>query len=142
MTDMITTWVHEAYWRDDVNCATAMLSVLGRVHDVAIASQVMAAATGMHGAGGSGAQCGLVEGGLMFIGLWGRERGRPDAWTVEACRGYAVAFTDSFGSLDCRVLRPQGFAPEQPPHLCEGLSVAAVRWAVDWTRDYFSAARI
>jgi len=37
-----------------------------RVHQC---PQLLDAAVGMHGAGKYGAQCGLVEGSLMFIGL-------------------------------------------------------------------------
>lgn len=133
MNDMIRGLVHEAYWRDDVNCATTMLRVLATVHGVELAPQVLAAATGMHGAGGAGAQCGLVEGGLMFVGVWGRTLGRPDGWIVDRCREYGRTFEARFGSLLCRVLRPQGFVPNQPPHLCQELTEKAALWAATWT---------
>lgn len=132
MSDLIADMVHEAYWRDDVNCATTMLRVLARMQNVDLSPQLLAAATGMHGAGCYGAQCGLVEGGLLFIGLWAGEQGLPVVWVEETCRAYARGFEQGFGSLLCRDLRPQGFAPDQPPHLCEGLSCRAVSWAVDF----------
>lgn len=109
-----------------------MLRVLGAVTGQVIHEQVFAAATGMHGAGRYGAQCGLVEGGLMFLGLWGREMGKTQEWITEACNAYAQGFERRFGSLLCRELRPQGFIDGQPPHMCEGLSVDAASWAVKW----------
>lgn len=111
-----------------------MLRVLGAVTGQVIHEQVFAAATGMHGAGRYGAQCGLVEGGLMFLGVWGREMGRSEAWVAETCNAYAQGFEKRFGSLLCRVLRPQGFVDGQPPHMCEGLSLDAAHWAVEFTR--------
>ncbi len=69
---MVRAEVQDCYWRDDVNCATTMLRVLGRQFGQEIHPQVLAAATGMHGAGRYGAQCGLGGGGLMFLGVWGR----------------------------------------------------------------------
>lgn len=132
ISDLVQTMVQECYRRDDVNCATAMLRILGRSTSLVIHPQVLAAATGMHGAGRYGAQCGLVEGGLMFLGIWGRERGLPEESITDWCSQFAQGFEIRFGSLSCRVLRPQGFAPGQPPHMCEGLTLQAAQWAVDY----------
>lgn len=139
---MVHEEIHACYWRDDVNCAVTMLRVLGRVHGVSIHPQVLAAAVGMHGAGRYGAQCGLVEGSLMFLGLWGDVLGESGAWVADSCQRFARDFEHNFGSLACRVLRPQGFAPDQPPHMCEGLTVRVACWAVDWTRDLSPAQRV
>jgi hypothetical protein len=128
----IREMVRKSYREEDVNCATAMLRVLARSRGMELHPQVFAAATGMHGAGCYGAQCGLVEGGLMFLGILGREKGLSVAGIEAWCRAFAAGFEDGFGSLSCSVLRPQGFAPGQPPHMCEDLSVRAVSWAVDW----------
>jgi hypothetical protein len=109
-----------------------MLRVLAGGRRMELHPQVFAAAAGMHGAGGYGAQCGLVEGGLMFLGIVGRESGL-DAAEIEAlCRAFAAGFTEHFGSLSCSVLRPQGFSAGQPAHMCEGLSVRAAAWAEAW----------
>ncbi len=132
---LVRAEVRVCYWRDDVNCATTMLRVLAQAHGRAPHPQVLAAATGMHGAGRYGAQCGLVEGGLMFLGVWGMEQGKSADWIEAACRSYAQNFEARFGSLLCRVLRPQGFAEDQPPHQCEGLTVEAALWAVEWSRN-------
>ena len=130
--DLIRERVHEYYWEHDFNCAVTMLKILAEINGVALAPQVLAAATGMHGAGGNGAQCGLVEGAMMFVGIWGKEKGYSKDEIGEACRDFALAFIREFGSLDCRVRRPEGFKPENPPHLCEPLSVRAVMFATDF----------
>ena len=124
--DFVRQSVKHCYWQQDLNCATTTLKVLAAKFDLELAPQVIDAATGMHGAGEYGAQCGLVEGGLMFLGLIGRDRGISDARIVEACRLFAGAFEKHFESLLCRELRPEGFRPDNPPHLCENLTCRAI----------------
>lgn len=130
--ELVRERVHEYYWEYDFNCAVTMLKILAEINGMPLAPQVLDAATGMHGAGGNGAQCGLVEGALMFLGIWGKGRGYSKEEIGTACRDFALAFIREFGSLDCRVLRPGGFGPENPPHLCEPLSVRAVMFAVEF----------
>ncbi len=120
--NFINQRVKHYYWERDLNCAATTLKVLAEKFDLELAPQVIDAATGMHGAGEYGAQCGLVEGGLMFLGIIGRDRGMPDARIVDACRLFAGEFEKRFASLLCRELRPEGFHPDNPPHLCEGLT--------------------
>jgi hypothetical protein len=131
--------VHEAYWERDANCATTTLEVLAHEFDLRLGQQVFEAALGMHGAGGYRAQCGLVEGALMFLGLIGRARGIGDDAIVGACYHFAEQFEARFGSLSCRVLRPQGFSPDNPPHLCEGLTCEAILFDIAfvsaWLRE-------
>ena len=114
------------YRADEVNCAVATLKILGERFEVDISRQVLDAAVGMNGAGQYRAQCGLVEGAVMFLGVMGREQGLDDDSIMELSRAYAEAFEKRFGSLSCRVLRPEGFDPDNPPHICEPLSVDAV----------------
>lgn len=122
--------VHEMYWEKEKNCATTTISALGRQFNIEIQPQVYDAIIGMHGAGGFGAQCGLVEGALLFIGIYGKRIGFPDEKAVELCRQYAGEFTETFGSLLCSVLRPEGFKPENPPHICEGLTNRTIMFAI------------
>ena len=68
--DLIQTRVHELYWNDDINCARAMLLSLGELFQMRIERQAMNGAIGLHGAGGFRAQCGLVEGALIFMGIY------------------------------------------------------------------------
>jgi C_GCAxxG_C_C family probable redox protein len=136
MNEFVKSRVAKYYWEDDINCATTTLNILAEHFGVKLHQQVTNAAVGMHGAGEYGAQCGLVEGALMFLGIIGKEKRLADEAVVEACRELAGAFEQRFGSLNCRVLRPQGFKEENPPHLCEPLTCEAIEFSlifvVDW----------
>lgn len=101
--------IHELYWNKDINCAGTMLTCMGDLFQVEIKEQVFHAAVGMHGAGGFRAQCGLVEGGLMFIGIYFNALGKSADAAVVCCYRYAEAFKERFGSLGCSDLRPGGF---------------------------------
>ncbi len=133
-SELVQQRVHTAYWDHDWNCATTTLLTLSEGFGVSLDRQVLDAALGMHGAGGYRAQCGLVEGGLMFIGILGKAQDVADEVVVQLCYDYAEAFEGRFGSLLCRELRPEGFAPDNPPHLCEDLT----RRAILFTWNYLS----
>lgn len=125
-TSFIERRVRNYYWVENLNCTTTVLKVLAETYEVELSQQVLDAALGMHGAGCYGAQCGLVEGTLLFIGIFGRAGNIPDERIIAACRSFAREFEEQFSSLLCRELRPQGFSPDLPPHLCEKLSCAAL----------------
>jgi hypothetical protein len=126
LAQLVEDRVRECYWNHDWNCAVTTLRVLSEVYDVPLNQQILDAAVGMHGAGGYRAQCGLVEGALMFVGVTGRAQGLADGAIVERCYSLAQAFQTLFGSLLCRELRPGGFSPDDPPHLCEDLTRRAI----------------
>ncbi len=134
--DFVQNRVARYYWRDDINCATTTLKILAEHFDLPLSEQVVDAAVGMHGAGEYGAQCGLVEGTLMFLGILGRSRAIPDDAIISACRAYAECFEKRFQSLSCAVLRPQGFDPANPPHLCENFTCQAVGFNVDFAQGF------
>ncbi len=124
MTDF-SKRIHELYFDKDWNCARTMLVCLCESRGIELARQTLDAAIGMHGAGRFRAQCGLVEGSLMALGICGSARGL-DAKEISAlCFDFAGDFTRRFGSLLCRDLRPGGFRPSDPPHACELLTCAA-----------------
>ena len=129
---LIDERVHEYYWKHDYNCATTMLLILAEICVIKLQQQTLDAAIGMHGAGRYGAQCGLVEGALMFIGIYARQKQKTDERIEAECHSFADAFEKEFGSLLCKELRPEGFRPDNPPHLCEGLTKRAVRFALDY----------
>ncbi len=54
--------------------------------------QLLWSAAGLHGAGGYRAQCGLVEGTLMFIGVYFHVMGKTENEIVSACYDFAAAF--------------------------------------------------
>ena len=128
--------IHDLYWNKNLNCARAVLACLGERFGVSIAPQNFHAAIGMHGAGRFRAQCGLVEGALMFIGILGTERGLSEKEIETLCRRFAETFTEEFGSLLCRDLRPGGFRPSDPPHACEAITAKAAGFAEQFMEKY------
>jgi hypothetical protein len=129
--------VHRHYWDHDDTCAFTTLSIVSELFAISLESQVMDAALGMWGAGGHRAQCGLVEGALMFIGVQGSIRGLDRDQISKLCSNFAAGFEEQFGSLACRELRPEGFSPDNPPHICEDLSKRAVRYTTRFLADAF-----
>lgn len=132
--DFIQERVHELYWKEDVNCARTILICLGELFDVRLDSQTLSSAIGLHGAGGFRAQCGLVEGGLMFLGIYFSQFGKNEETIISLCYDYAEAFNQKFKSLRCYDLRPNGFTPNDPPHLCEKLTCEAVAFAYEFIK--------
>ena len=124
--DRMAALVRHYYWDRDLNCARTTLRCLESMLQEPLHPQVYAAAVGCHGAGGTGGQCGLMEGGLLLIGLRGAELGKDEGDIVDLCARYAALFTERFSSLACKDLRPGGIHPNDPPHLCESISVDAI----------------
>ncbi len=133
--DEIKIIVHECYWEYDYNCATTVMKTLAKKYSVELEDQVIFTLIGMHGAGKYGAQCGLVEGSLMFIGIIGKEKNLNNNTIVELCYKYAEQFEEEFGSLQCNILRPEGFKKNNPPHLCEKITSIAIKFIIDFI-DY------
>ena len=124
--------VKEYYWNDDLNCATTNLKILSKFFSIPLSDQIISAAIGMHGAGKYGAQCGLVEGTLMFLGIIGTRYRFQEETIVDQCRQYAEQFENTFQSLSCSILRPEGFNPQNPPHLCEKLTCRAIEFNLNF----------
>ncbi|GAB6098143.1 hypothetical protein JCM16358_00220 [Halanaerocella petrolearia] len=124
--------VHDYYWENDLNCATTMLKTLSEIFEIKLDAQLIDSAIGMHGAGKFGAQCGLVEGSLMFLGVFGEEKSVSKEKIINTCYDFADKFQEEFGSLLCRELRPEGFKKDNPPHLCEDITKSAVKFTVNY----------
>ena len=133
--------VREYYWAHDWNCAVTTLRILAELFEVRLDRQVLDAALGMHGAGGYRAQCGLVEGALMFIGVGGKAQGLDHEAVVKACYDFAEQFEEQFGSLLCRDLRPGGFSPDDPPHLCEELTRETLMFDVSFVSEWMERSK-
>lgn len=127
--------VHDLYWKDNINCARTILICLSELFDIFLEQQIIFSAIGLHGAGGFRAQCGLVEGGLMFIGVYYKLQDKPEAEIVSACYEYAKNFIQRFGSLKCYDLRPAGFIQNNQPHICEKLTCEAVNFAYSFIKE-------
>lgn len=136
---LIAATVREHYWTYDDNCARTMLITLARLRELSLHRQVPASATGLHGAGRFGAQCGLVEGSLMMIGILGDQQGLDKQAVTLLCHAWATEFSRQFGSLNCRDLRPGGFRPDDPPHLCEPLTLQGITFSAAFLDRHFPA---
>ena len=134
MSEKIKERIHNLYWGHGVNCARTTLICLSELLHIKIERQTLDSAIGLHGAGGFRAQCGLVEGALMFIGIYFSEQGKYEDDIASLCYQFADEFTKEFGSLKCFDLRPNGFTEDDPPHLCEGLTIAAIEFACDFIK--------
>lgn len=136
--EWIAKEVHRHYYEEDLNCARTTLCILAKLYEIELHHQVWEAAAGLHGAGGFRAQCGLVEGGLIFLGIIGAAFGKTDREVVSACHAYAKAFTERFGSLLCSGLRPGGFRTDDPPHRCETLTASAILFTFEYVKAFIS----
>lgn len=132
MKEYIVNRVHELYWKDDLNCARTMLICLSELFKIPIEQQTVWSAIGLHGAGKYRAQCGLVEGTLMFIGIYFHMLGKTEEEIVSACYNFASAFEKNFSSLRCLELRPTGFSESNPPHMCENLTCNGIEFAYQY----------
>lgn len=133
MRELINARVHDYYWNKDLNCAITMIEILGELFYPKIEQQVIEAVFGLN-AGRCGNQCGLVEGTLLFIGIYGAYQNWSQQQIKEICHEFCNQFQAKFGSLLCAELRPEGFQPNNPPHLCEKLTKEAVAFSAEFIR--------
>jgi len=134
MQKVIHARVHDYYWQDDFSCAVTTLKILAELFYPELHPQVIAAASGLN-AGRFGLQCGLVEGALLFIGSYGCRQNIGQEQIKQLCQEYCREFEARFGSMLCRELRPQGFSPDNPPHLCEGITKEAVCFSAEFIAE-------
>lgn len=139
MKEYIMNRVHELYWENDINCARTTIICLSELFKTAVEPQTLRSAVGLHGAGGYRAQCGLVEGALMFIGIYLHSLRKEDDEIVSVCYNFAAAFDKAFGSLRCFELRPTGFSENDPPHMCENLTCNGIEFAYQYILEITKA---
>ncbi len=131
MEEWIAGRVRQYYWREERNCAITSLLVLAEKYQIKLDAQVLQGAIALNGAGRFGAQCGLVEGPLVFMGIYGSQLGLDKEEIIDICRAFSQRVEQSFGSLLCRELRPAGFKADNPPHLCETLTCRIIALALE-----------
>ena len=56
----------------------------------------------------------------------------PDNVIVQSCREFAKQYENKFNSLQCSILRSEGFHPDNPPHICEPLTCKAVEFSINF----------
>lgn len=135
MKKQIMNRVHELYWKDDINCARTAIICLSELFEITVEPQIIWSAIGLHGAGGYRAQCGVVEGTLMFIGIYLHMMGKTEDEIVSVCYNFASDFDRMFGSLRCFELRPTGFSENDPPHMCESLTCNGIEFAYQYISE-------
>lgn len=122
--------VQEFNRKQGFNCAQTTLMVLSEKFRIKLEPQIISGSTGLNGAGRYRAQCGLVEGMLIFLGIYLATKNEDPV--LKACHLFASKFEEKFGSLSCSKLRPNGFNDDDPPHLCEELMVDAIKFDIDF----------
>jgi C_GCAxxG_C_C family probable redox protein len=128
--------VHYFYHEAGVPCGVATIRLLSEIFEYEINNQVLDSAVGMVGAGKYGAQCGIVEGGLMFISIYCRENNIEKKELFKLCYDWTQTFEEEMGSIVCKGLRPFPFTPEDAPkHLCVPITVKGVNLAVDFIKN-------
>ncbi len=137
LKEFVSSRVEKSYHDDEVPCVIATLRILSELFQLPIDKQVYESSWGFNGAGQYGAQCGLVEGTLMFIGLLSHREGLDKTKMWEACNEFAKSYEQKFGSLRCKELRPGGFNDGDPPHLCEPLSINSIIFSAEFISDWF-----
>lgn len=131
---LIEARVHACYLEKDLSCIMTTLRILSKVFHTEIQPQLFSAAYGLN-AGRLRSQCGLVEGALLFIGLYAQQKEIAPSNIADLCRKFSADFQAEFGSVLCKELRPEGFSPDNPPHLCENLTKRAVWFAAEFVAD-------
>lgn len=133
LKDLINIRVHDYYWNKDLSCVVTTLKILSELFRAELNPDVLSAAFGLN-AGRCGYKCGLVEGTLMFIGLYGSPDSINNERKVDLCHKFCNRFETRFNSLLCKELRPEGFVPTNPPHLCEGLTKEAIAFSAEFIK--------
>jgi acyl-CoA thioesterase-1 len=128
---VIAVRVHDYYWKEDLSCTITTLKTVSEIFNFKLDHQVIAAAFGLN-AGRLGSQCGLAEGALMFIGIYGQQKGLESQGVAELCHKFSSNFQAEFGSVLCKELRPQGFSSDNPPHLCEDITKQAIAFSAEF----------
>jgi len=134
LQELINIRIHDYYWDEDLSCVVTTLKILSEIYYPELHPQVIAAAFGLN-AGRCGYQCGLVEGALLFIGIYGSRNGMTNEKITDLCHGFCDKFQERFGSILCSQLRPQGFSSGNPPHLCESITKKAIAFSAEFMAE-------
>ncbi len=89
------------------NCTMTVLAVLFEVYEMPPDPRLLGAGQCLPGVGGSGGLCGLVSGTLIFLGVWGYERGLHRSLLSPGCALVVESVRARFGSTSCALLRTE-----------------------------------
>ena len=128
--------VQEFNKNQGLNCAQTTLLVLAEKFKIKLDPQIISGSVGLNGAGQYRAQCGLVEGMLIFLGIYLPTLNFDKDAIQKTCNLFASKFEAHFGNLSCSKLRPGGFNEDDPPHLCEELIIDAINFDIDFISSF------
>lgn len=138
LEELVAARIETMYHDQSLGCAHATLKILAEALDTELSRQVYDSSVGMLGGGGHyGAQCGLVQGALMFAGVLGARQGLDEETLDKHCFDLLAGAERELGSLVCREIRPEGFAEDNPPNICEPRSVTSIVWVARFFADRF-----
>ena len=138
LEELVEARVERMYNDLDYGCAHTTLKTLAEVFDIEVSQQIYDSSSGMLGGGGYyGAQCGLVQGGIMFIGILGARHGFDKETLSQNCFDFSARAEKELGSLLCREIRPEGFADDNPPNLCKSRTVQSIVSTTRFIADRF-----
>jgi len=118
------------------NCAQTTLKILSEIFNIPVSKQVIDSACGLNGGGRYGAQCGLLEGALMFIGIKAGQDAKDKKYSNKSCYTYTENFNKKFQSLLCSDLRPEGFGKDVPFDKCEKLFKETLNAVIEHIKNY------
>lgn len=133
--ELVVERVHTYYWENDFSCAEVSQRILNELFKANLPTQLLWATFALN-AGRCGLQCGLVEGPLLFMGIYAAKKHIDQGEIRKLCRRYCAEFTAEFGSMLCSELRSEGFKRTNPPHLCEARTVEAVVFAIEFIEKH------
>jgi hypothetical protein len=118
-----------------------MIKILSEIYRKEIDQQVYAASLILNGHCQNRKVCGLLHGAMMFMGILGGEINASFEDICNVGSDYSTRFDERFGSLLCEELRPEGFDPDNPPHICEVLTVESILLAIEFIDELFSVEK-
>jgi hypothetical protein len=138
LEELVAVRVEHMFHDLDLSCVHTTLKILSEVYETEVGQQIYDASAPMAGGGGCyGGQCGLIQGGVMFIGILSTQRGLDKEACDKHAFDYSAQSEKELGSLLCREIRPEGFADDNPPNLCEPRTVTSIVSTARFIADRF-----
>jgi C_GCAxxG_C_C family probable redox protein len=92
--------------RHDLNCAETMLYSANEYYQLGLSDTALKAAAPFGGGMGREKACGAATGALMALGcLFARDRSHRDPQVREISEAFLTRFEQTFGSLDCAIIK-------------------------------------
>ncbi|MCK5126643.1 MAG: C_GCAxxG_C_C family protein [candidate division Zixibacteria bacterium] len=119
---------------EEHNCAVCVIKVLSERFDFPIEQQTLDACLAQNGLGQYGAQCGLITGATMFLGIVAAQNNWEKEKLYLHTRELTALFEKKFKSLLCSAIRPEGFHEDNPPYICQPRTVDALEIFIDYLK--------